>query len=91
MLVQKVSQDIISTQSRKHWLDYWKHFSDSRHAFCAEVNCLCEQEQAVLVTYPKLPKHRIFVIPLCQKHSDNLVDQLEVNDDIEFVPCDLTL
>lgn len=90
MLVRKVSKDLASVQARRNWFIYWQYFSRTHRTFCAEINCLAQSSQAVLVKLDK-NKDEIFVIPLCQCHIDNLEGVLEIGDDIEVIPYHYTL
>lgn len=91
MLVLRLSEELVTPQAKEHWLAYWKHFSRDSHAHCSAHNCKNAQEQAIFVAHPKNKDDDVFVIPLCKEHSNAQTDQIEIHDDIELVPFDLTL
>ncbi|MCG3743350.1 hypothetical protein EXA18_07620 [Vibrio cincinnatiensis] len=90
MLVRKVSKDLASAEARRNWLAYWQHFSRESQVFCAEIHCLIPSSQAVLVKHDK-NEDDVFVIPLCQCHSNNLEGMLEIGDTTEVIPFHYTL
>lgn len=91
MLVSRLPEEFITQQAKENWLSYWKHFSHKSHTNCSEVNCLAKQEQAIFISRQTENKEPIFVIPLCKDHSNNYTDHIEIHDEIELIPIDLTL
>lgn len=89
MLVKKVSKELVHRQDRINWLIYWKHFSHKKQNYCSEVNCLNAQQEAVLAR--AMHGDDIFVVPLCEKHASNLEETIEIEEQIERIPYDMTL
>ncbi|MGR5360208.1 hypothetical protein ACPV54_05075 [Vibrio mediterranei] len=89
MIVSKISDELITEKAKLEWLAYWRHFSGSKHQLCCEANCTAEHDYGVLVKmYGE--ERKIFVIPLCKAHSDN-IERLEVSDGTQIISADLTL
>ncbi|SHO55179.1 hypothetical protein [Vibrio quintilis] len=92
MIVNNISDELISEKSKREWLEYWMHFSAGKNKFCSEVNCIENHEHGVLVNKSSDPDNtQIFVVPLCKAHSDNFKRQLEIEDGTEVIPANLTL
>ncbi|MBA5760726.1 hypothetical protein H2O73_00055 [Vibrio sp. 404] len=91
MIVTNAFNQNLTDESKQHWLSYWKHFTDEPYSYCAEQNCTQQQQHGVLVTQPKLSPHTLFVVPLCEGHSNSFVSQLEIDDSARIVPTELSL
>jgi hypothetical protein len=91
LLVSPLSEELITAKAKENWLSYWKYYTKSSHVHCSEAHCLNHQEQAVLVSYKKEGINNIFVIPLCLEHSNNMTKQMEIYDEVDLIPIDLTL
>ncbi len=93
MIVKKVTDTELCEKARKDWLAYWRHFNHQPEGFCNEINCLNHATEAVLVACEATREQdgRLFVVPLCQAHSDNFSGYLEIADETELLPYDLTL
>ena len=92
MIVKKVSEDLKTHEVRELWLEYWQHYSKRHDVYCSEAHCLEPASDGVLVQCVSGPdKGKIFVIPLCEAHCKNLTGTLEIGDQTEAIPCDLTL
>jgi len=91
MLVSRLSDEFITPKAKENWLSYWKYFSHSSHKNCSVANCSKHQEQGIFVANPSDTNESVFVIPLCSEHSNDPLNQIEINDDIDLIPIGLTL
>ncbi|MCA2017793.1 hypothetical protein LDJ79_16860 [Vibrio tritonius] len=92
MIVKKVSEDLRSHEVRELWLEYWQHYSKKHDEYCSEAHCLNHSSDGVLVTCNCGEQQgKVFVIPLCEAHCKNLQGQLEIGDQTEVIPSNLTL
>ncbi|MCD9496593.1 hypothetical protein [Photobacterium carnosum] len=89
MIVINVSEELKTEQVKVDWLDYWRHFSMIKNNFCSEVNCLNSQDYGALVK--KFDDKGLYVLPLCKKHSDNMLKQIEISDTTEIISAEFTL
>ncbi len=90
MLVSHVSDEYINDKAKKEWFSYWRHFSAGEQKYCSEVNCLNQHTHGGLVTLAG-DSHQLYVIALCQAHSENLSQSIEIAETTEVIPANLTL
>lgn len=91
MLVKNVSEDLTSELSKKNWLAYWQYFSANKSEYCAEVNCLNHHDYGALVTPNPTHYEETYVVPLCKMHSDNDKEQINIAENAEMIPANMTL
>ncbi|MGF1869651.1 hypothetical protein [Photobacterium indicum] len=89
MIVTNVSEELKTEQAKVDWLEYWRHFSTAKNDFCSEANCLNPQHYGALVK--KVNDDGLYVLPLCENHSNNMSKQIDVSDKAEIVRADYTL
>ncbi|MCD9515618.1 hypothetical protein [Photobacterium carnosum] len=89
MIVINVSEELKTEQAKIDWLAYWRYFSIVKNNFCSEVNCLNSQDYGALVK--KSDDKSLYVLPLCKKHSDNILKQIEILDSAEMISVEFTL
>lgn len=90
MIVNSIIDSHIRDKAKQDWFEYWLHYSHNHQCLCSEANCTHTSDRGVLIKLSS-NKNKIFVIPLCKAHSDNLVTQLEISDNTEVIPANLTL
>ncbi len=91
MIVSNAFNESLTEKSKQHWLSYWKHFDKKHYHFCAEVNCTNEHHHGALVKQNSVAEEFLFVIPLCKEHSNSFRDQIELDQNIEIIPAELSL
>ncbi|WP_159652628.1 hypothetical protein [Vibrio atypicus] len=91
MIVTNACSHTLSEESKQNWLSYWKHFTAQQYQYCAERNCTKQHQHGVLVTQSCFSDQALFVVPLCEEHSNSFVSQIEIDETASIVPTQLSL
>ncbi|MGF1765078.1 hypothetical protein [Aliivibrio kagoshimensis] len=91
MILTNISNELKTEEAKRNWFDYWAHFSDAPKSYCSEINCCNSNSHGAIVKKENHFRSDTFVIPLCEKHSNNYTFQIEVSDEVEMIPIDYCL
>lgn len=90
MIVTNISDELINNKDKQQLLEYWQRNSSQHSNYCSQTNCVAEATHAVLVKASE-DDQQTYVITLCKAHSENFNCSLEISEEAEVIPADLTL
>ena len=71
------------------WMQHWKAFSHQQIMMCPAAHCSESSLKGVYVQRTDPDDTRIYVVPLCEKHSESK-EAIEISDHAKLITADIT-
>lgn len=91
VILTNVSQNHLTETSKENWLSYWNYFKRHEFNHCAELGCTEEHHYGVLVRRNESKQGKLFVVPVCKKHSSEETKTLHIDSHVDIISADLSL